>query len=149
MLEGGAECCVTITDDTGCSIEVCFTVEYTTDIVPTVTDGEVACNGDTDGVIIFSAVNGIPPYNYQWQNLTGTLSGSGTLSAEGEEASLTDLPAGEYEITINDAFLDTTFAAFVIEPEELMISLVDIQDAVALVLRWSGGDCSYGWHLTV
>ncbi|MCB0636157.1 MAG: gliding motility-associated C-terminal domain-containing protein, partial [Lewinella sp.] len=129
QLPGGDNCCVTVTDGAGCSSTACFTVDYTTAIIPTFANDTLLCNGDTYGILTFSAVNGLPPYTYQWQNADGSLSGSGNLTTAGEEATLNNLPAGAYTIAINDDFFDTTFVARVVEPTVLDLNLDDITDA--------------------
>ena len=87
------------------------------------------CNGDTNGLITFSASNGVLPYDYAWTNALGTLSGSGQILTEGGSADLPDLPAGSYDITVNDNFFDTTFTVLVVQPDELLIELQDATDA--------------------
>lgn len=128
-LVAGEMCCVTITDDNGCTEEVCFEVEFTIAIIPTFENDSLSCFGDTDGMLMVSAVNGVPPYQYTWQEQGGTLNGNGTIDTEGGNFILNDLPAGAYDISINDAFLDTTFTAFVIQPDDLLIELVTSTDA--------------------
>lgn len=128
-LIGGEQCCVTVTDEQGCMDEVCFDVDFTTAIIPTFANDTLACNGDTDGVLTFSAINGLPPYSYEWQNTVGSLSGNGQIMTEGGSASIPSLPAGSYDITINDNFYDTMFTVLVVEPLELRIDLDEITDA--------------------
>ena len=128
-LVGGDQCCVTVTDDNGCIVEFCFEVAFTLDIVPTFTEDLLDCFGDQDGVITFSAVNGVLPYSYFWQNDDNSISGSGTINFEGEEITLQNLPAGDYTIRIEDQFDDTTFVAMVTEPDELTVELINTQDA--------------------
>lgn len=116
MLVGGEECCVTVTDDFGCESIECFTVEFVTEIIPTFENDTLLCNGDTDGIITFSAADGYPPYEYTWEKNDGTINGNGTIMAAGDQVMLPNLPAGDYSITITDLFFDTTFVASVIEP---------------------------------
>lgn len=156
-LTGGANCCVTVTDGAGCQAEQCFEVDFTTQIIPSITNDTVACHGNTNGELIFSAINGLPPYQYTWQNQTNTISGSGTILAAGDEITIPNLPAGAYTFTVFDAFYDTTFTALVVEPEPLVIDILNIADAScfgfcdgglqveieggtgAYQLSWSGG----------
>ena len=128
-LVAGAQCCVQVTDDNGCMDEVCFTVEFTTAIIPIFMNDTLLCNGDTNGLITFSASNGVLPYDYAWTNALGTLNGSGQILTEGGSADLPDLPAGSYDITVNDNFFDTTFTVLVVQPDELLIELQDATDA--------------------
>ncbi|MEL6971446.1 MAG: gliding motility-associated C-terminal domain-containing protein [Bacteroidota bacterium] len=129
MLVAGEECCVQVVDENGCMDEVCFTVEFTTAIIPTFQNDTLACNGDTDGVITFSIENGVPPYDYTWTNSAGTLSGGGQIVTEAGTADIPNLPADSYTITANDNFFDTMFTVLVVEPELLFIELQAVVDA--------------------
>lgn len=129
MLVGGALCCVTVTDSLGCVGDTCFTVEFITDIIPSFQGDTLACFGREDGQIIFSAVNGQPPYMYEWRNAANTINGSGIINAEGEEVVLPDLPAGSYTIEIMDAFFDTTITVQILEPELLVLTVDNQLDA--------------------
>ena len=129
MLPAGEEVCVQVTDENDCTDEVCFTVEFTTAIIPTFENDTLACNGNTDGVITFSVENGVPPYDYSWTNDAGTLNGMGQIMMDGGSVDITDLPADSYTISVNDEFLDTTFMVLVVEPEPLFIELQAVQDA--------------------
>ena len=129
MLVGGQDCCVTITDDLGCEAIECFTVEFVTEIIPSFEADTLACFGDTDGVISFSAVDGYPPYNYEWEKNDGTINGNGTIAAAGDQVSLPNLPAGIYSVTITDIFFDTTFTVEVVEPDLVELQVVQVIDA--------------------
>lgn len=128
-LVGGDFCCVTVTDDNACKLIECFTVDFITDIIPSFENDTLACNGDSDGAIVFSAVNGQPPYNYFWQNTDNSLNGTGAINTAGQEVNIENLPAGEYTFTITDPFDDTTFVAIVTEPAAVIISILEIGDA--------------------
>ena len=149
-LTGGANCCVTITDAAGCEVERCFEVDFTTQIIPSITNDTVACHGNTNGELIFSAINGLPPYQYTWQNQSNTINGSGIIQAAGDEIAIPNLPAGTYTFTVFDAFYDTTFTALVVEPEPLVIDILNIDDAScfglcdgALAVEIAGGTGAY------
>ncbi|MEZ4988182.1 MAG: gliding motility-associated C-terminal domain-containing protein [Saprospiraceae bacterium] len=128
LLEGGTNCCVTVTDDNGCEAVVCFEVEYTTAIIPTFENDTLVCFGNTDGVVAFSVENGIPPYSYQWQQENGSLSGDGSIANEGGMVAITGLPAGVYTVMVMDEFLDTTFQVLVVQPDELVVTPVTVQN---------------------
>lgn len=153
-LVGGDMCCVTVTDDFGCEAIECFSVEFIMPIIPTFTADTLSCNGDSDGVITFSAIQGLPPYNYSWELIGEAPNGSGVINAEDEEISIVDLPAGAYEITIADDFFDTTFVVNILEPEPLEVSLLDQQDAscfsfcdgtVEVAAQGGTGDYQFAW----
>lgn len=128
-LRGGETYCVTITDSNGCSTEACVTVEFINNILPTVVNGSVKCNGDATGELVISVVKGTPPYTYTWQGENNNLSGTGTLNAEGETATLDNLPAGNYRIHFADVEQDTTVIGIISEPEALVIQETAHQDA--------------------
>jgi gliding motility-associated-like protein len=123
-LVGGAECCVTVTDDFGCVGDTCFTMEFLTGIVPMAQADSVDCNGGNTGSIEFSAMGGIPPYDYSWEKTDLSLSGTGILNEDNETASLPNLTAGTYAITIADNFFDTTFTMIVEEPSALELTIL-------------------------
>ncbi len=129
QLVGGAQCCIMVSDDFGCMADTCVIVEFVTDIIPSFTPDTLACFGDENGQIVFSAVNGLPPYAYSWRNTDNTINGNGTIADAGEEVILPDLPADVYTITIMDMFFDTTFTVRVSQPEPLALQLSAIQDA--------------------
>ena len=152
-LAGGVTACVTITDSNGCEADTCFEVPYFTFIAPTASGDSLACAGDSDGVITFSAVGGIPPYTYNWQNAGNTLSGNGSIPDAGDVVTLPDLPAGIYTITIADNLIDTTFSLEVWEPQALDLSLL-LQENVScfgecdaqLEIEAVGGTAGYQYN---
>lgn len=121
-LLGGQNYCVTVSDDNGCEDILCFDMPYIDVIFPTVTDGSVLCNGDSNGTVSFFVENGFPPYTYQWAGASNTLSGMGNIADENIDVILDNLPAGVYDITVTDNVMDTIFTANVSEPDELVIS---------------------------
>lgn len=152
-LVGGEECCVTVTDDRGCEVIECFDVDLVIDLVPSVSGVRLLCNGDQDGTIRFSTINGLPPYDYTWQNADNSLNGSGVIDTEGEEVLLENLPAGEYTISILDDFHDTTFMALVTQPDPLEILVNNVQDASCfsfcdgrIEIDAQGGTGNYQWN---
>lgn len=122
-LVGGAECCVTVTDDFGCVGDTCFTMDFLVGIMPVAQVDSVACNGGNTGSIEFSAMGGIPPYEYSWEKTDLTLSGTGVLNEDNEAATLPDLTAGTYTISISDNFFDTTLTVAVEEPAALELAI--------------------------
>ncbi len=123
-LVGGATCCVTVTDDFGCVGDTCFTMDFLTGIVPMAQADSVACNGGNTGSIEFSAMGGIPPYDYNWEKTDLSLSGTGILNEDNETATLPNLTAGTYAVTIADNFFDTTFTMIVEEPSALELTIL-------------------------
>lgn len=122
-LVGGAECCVMVTDDLGCVGDTCFTMEFLTGIMPMAQADSVACNDGNTGSIEFSAMGGLPPYDYSWEKTDLTLSGTGVLNEDNEIATLPNLTAGSYAISITDSFFDTIFTIVVEEPSALELAI--------------------------
>jgi len=129
QLPGGQNCCVTVTDANGCEAISCFDVDYVMDVIPVFENDTLLCFGDQNGQIVFSILEGLPPYTYTWQNANNTLSGTGILNAEGEQVTIPDLPAGTYTFTVADAYSDSTFVAHVTEPPQLTAQAVNLQAA--------------------
>ncbi|MEM1214194.1 MAG: hypothetical protein AAGJ82_00815, partial [Bacteroidota bacterium] len=83
---------VTVIDEATCEAEFSFVVDspppFTFDtlvMMPT-------CDGGTDGAVTLVVEGGTPPYEYNWQN-TGF----------GPDNFLTDIPQGDYTVTVRDA----------------------------------------------
>ena len=91
---------VLITDANGCSLADTITVEGTDALEitlnsPVVGGGfNIACNGDSTGSIDMSIEGGLSPVSIEWTGPDGFTSA---------DTNLTDLPAGEYCVTVTDA----------------------------------------------
>jgi len=82
---------VTVTDNNGCTATANGTITEPPVLAGSVsTDANVSCNGGTDGSLTVIPSGGTPPYNYLWSN--------GAISA-----TTTNLPAGNYNVTITDS----------------------------------------------
>ncbi len=57
--------------------------------------------GQNTGTLQLSVLQGLAPFSYQWQELTGGTAGSGT--GNGPQLSLTGLPGGTYAVTVTAA----------------------------------------------
>ncbi len=128
-LIGGDVYCVEVTDDVGCSADTCFEMPYYIHFVPDVQGSTLECFGDQDGTLNFTASFGVPPYLYSWKNSSNTISGSGMIIADGQIISIIDLPAGEYQVYIQDIVFDTTVMVSVLEPDQLEVGNTDVLDA--------------------
>ncbi len=104
---------VTITDDNGGTDEASVTITEPAELVASgVVDANVSCNGGSNGGATASATGGTAPYTYLWSNAATT-------------ASITDVAAGKYNVTITDDNGCTDKASVIItEPEELSASAV-------------------------
>jgi len=84
----------------------------------TTTSMDVSCFGDTDGVITTVVTGGTPAYNYNWSNGAST-------------SDVSNLPPGNYEVTVTDANgCVITAADFIDEPDPVTITGVDAIDNV-------------------
>ncbi|MFQ5448115.1 MAG: gliding motility-associated C-terminal domain-containing protein, partial [Saprospiraceae bacterium] len=142
-LVGDANYCVEILDDAGCSADTCFDMPFFLNFVPQVIADTLDCNGDADGMLRITATTGTPPYQFFWQNSTGNLTGNGTIGMDGEIATITDLPAGVYDIQITDIHFDTTVVAEILQPEPLAFSDFTVVDASCF------GECDGSLSVTV
>ena len=117
--------CVTITDAIGCTAEDCVDLDFS--ILSANATGDVLdCFNDSNGTISFSVSNGAAPYTYSYVNTNNPIIvGSGSINADGDLIVINSLPAGNYQIEIEDDNGSTTMA-FTIITEPLEIS--SIQD---------------------
>ena len=128
-LAAGTNCCVTLTDGFGCSTDTCFVVDFVLPQVSTGSFSPVLCQGDSTGSLTFDVTGSRPPYAYSWENLADpSLSGMDTFFVDGASLTVNDLPAGDYEINIADAFFDTTYVIIITEPALLEIVEIQAQD---------------------
>lgn len=111
--------CVTVTDEIGCSAEACVDLEFSL-ISASATGDALDCFGDMNGVFSFSAQDGTAPYSYNYFNSDGTITGNGIINMDGELIEIDNLPAGEYQVEIQDADGNNTLAfAIISQPTEI------------------------------
>ena len=102
---------------------------------------EIECPGATDGQILLTTAGGTAPYSYQWSN--------GAVTED-----LTQLPEGEYSVTITDANGCTVEELFVVpNPGKVYISLTvtdatssDAADGALTVTNIFGGTPPYQYE---
>ncbi len=112
--------CVTITDAIGCTAEDCVDLDFS--ILSANASGDALdCFGDSDGTISFSVSDGVAPYTYSYENTNNpTAVGAGNINADGDLIVINSLPAGNYQIEIEDDNGSTTMAFTIItEPMEI------------------------------
>jgi hypothetical protein len=101
---------ITITDANGCDIAASFTIAEAAQLSIIVSPQHVSCFGGSDGSAFVSAIGGTPPYTFEWSN-----GGDGT-----------NLPAGDYSVSVTDANLCQEVIDFQIqEPTALTLSIVE------------------------
>lgn len=112
-----AEFTLKVIDSKGCTKTRTFNVSIPEEIeVTTDSQTNVACRGESTGVLSISVSGGTPQsdgsYIYRWEK-----DGSGTEYSNDED--LTDLPAGTYELTITDdnaCTIDTPISFTITQP---------------------------------
>ena len=115
--------CVTVTDSIGCVAEGCILLEFSTIAINAVAS-TLLCNGDNDGAVTFSVQDGVAPYSYTYSNVNLTVTGTGVLNSDLEEATFDGLSAGSYLILVEDVTGTTTFTSVVIdEPAEITTTI--------------------------
>ena len=109
---------VVVQDDSECSSAATVTVESPDAIEVTVEANDGATGSASDGVIDISVTGGTAPYTYSWE-------GPGF---NGDEEDVTDVPAGDYTVTVTDAngceFTSTTIV--VVSGLEELMNLIDV-----------------------
>lgn len=86
-----------------CQNTTTFTIQEPLEILASAETDTVACSGSSTGGIDLSVQNGIPPLSFNWSNFDVT-------------EDLTNIPAGNYVVTITDShFCTETLAATIIE----------------------------------
>ncbi len=83
---------VTITDANSCFIVLPFSIMEPAPLTVETTLGRPTCNGGTDGTISVQVEGGIAPYTFSWNG-----------AAPSSDAALSGLPAGEYNLLVQDA----------------------------------------------
>lgn len=131
---------VTITDAAGCTQTATATVGQVTTLVAESSQTDVSCFGQADGSAEVLASGGDPDYMYLWSTNETT-------------ATIANLPAGTYTVTVTDnAGCSQTAEATVFEPPLLTAGSVwnaqpCMQDVGAVTLTVNGGtpDYSFEW----
>ncbi len=111
----GGDYNVTVTDSRGCTSVATISV-LEPDPVEIVFDSlNIACYGDSTGMVKAIASSGIPPYTYLWND------GSASTTAQ-----VNNLPAGTYTITVTDANLCPTIDSVTITQPAAPLSVTGI-----------------------
>jgi len=82
---------LTVTDNTGCSVQQSVTITEPTPITISMAVTDVSCEGASDGAIDLTVSGGTAPYTYQW------FPGGQTTE------DLSNIPAGTYSVVVTDA----------------------------------------------
>ncbi len=102
---------VTVTDANLCTDTASVTLTSPQDIVVNLTAQNVLCFGGATGSVSASVSGGTPPYTYNWSN-------------GGAGASIGNLPAGNYSLTVTDANgCQQTASAMVTQPPSIAVTV--------------------------
>ncbi len=105
---------LSITDAAGCTVDTSLTIPTPELLLLAIDTAEITCFGADDGQIFPTITGGVAPYRYAWS--TGAAS-----------ASLTDLAAGTYSLTVTDAKGCTSDATATLEsPGEIIVDATTI-----------------------
>lgn len=131
----------TVTDDNGCTESITINISEPTELAINEQINDVACNGDNTGSITVTVTGGTQPYAYAWSNGAAT-------------RTITNLPAGDYTVTVTDANgCDLVASYTVAEPSAISVTgqVVDIEcagdadGAINLTVSGGSGGYSYMW----
>ncbi|MFN4764657.1 hypothetical protein ACKGJN_16120, partial [Gillisia sp. Q332] len=91
---------VAITDANGCTLIQSYTVQRIGGPleISSLTKTDVLCFGQSTGTISLEVIGGLGTYTYIWV----ALSGGPVPAGQENNQDLTDLPAGEYQVTVSD-----------------------------------------------
>lgn len=137
----GGQYQVTVTDSVGCEATGTYTVDEPTEVIYSLTGTDITCPDGSDGSITSQVSGGSPPFTYSWS--TGATS-----------PNLSELPAGEYTLTITDDNGCTfTVITTLTQPEPLNVEAEtspatchDSEDAsISLTVSGANGGFQYAW----
>jgi len=116
---------------------------------------DVTCFGDTDGSFSFD-INGDPgfPLDYEISPNTGT--NATGIVADNDAITITDLPPGNYTLTVSNMTASQTASILIEEPEEIIVDITigndilcsgDMDGALeASVTSGNSGNLSFSWN---
>jgi gliding motility-associated-like protein len=115
---------VIVIDALGCTDELSFEIEQSIGLVVTLDVTNALCAGDSTGAVSLTTNGGTPEFTYSWTNAAGDVIGI--------ESTISNLPAGEYEVGVSDASGCDTIAAFAITaPQALSVAITLSEYSIA------------------
>jgi gliding motility-associated-like protein len=131
-----------ITDANGCKLIDTLTISEPTLLVSTISGVDILCKGDSTGSASIVVSGGVTPYSYTWN--TGDV-----------VSSITDLPTGNYDVTVvdgNNCVL--TNSIFLNEPQDSLSFTFETEDvlcndgnngSIALTVEGGTSPYAYAW----
>lgn len=132
---------LSVTDANACRVTFTASVIASSALAATIAPTHVTCNSGNNGSISLNITQGNPPYRYNWSN-------------NGNTASLNNLTAGNYSVTITDSTNCTLIlTATINEPTPLAISITPTSTTCGLNngrigVNVSGGVSPYRFNWT-
>ncbi len=104
-----------VTDQNGCSASAEYEILKNVQLeAETQMVSEIDCYGNANASVNINVLSGIEPYSFEWQN-----SSTGSMNS-GTESLLTELAAGDYLVTVQDASdCETVIEFSVTEPDAI------------------------------
>ncbi len=130
---GGGNYSLTVTDNSGCNAVQFATVGQPDSMTFVISPTYLLCDYESNGAIKLNPIGGIPPYEALWSNADTGLS-------------ITNLPPGEYYVTVTDAagcesdtfVLLTAFSIYELEIEVTAVTCEGVEDGAIEVSILSG-----------
>ena len=116
---------VTLQNQDGCDSLVVLNLSIAAcNILGEATAENASCFGEEDGSFSFQVSAGNLPFTYTYQNTVGTTNGTGTIDEFSQLETISNLPAGNYEINLIDAEgLELTLNTAITQPTLLIGSI--------------------------
>lgn len=121
---------VLVKDAKGCTDELYQTLIQPDKLIGTInipSDGELYCNGDTDGKLEVTVEGGVAPYTYHWYEVDN---GGGKVFISGAtNNTIGSLPAGDYGVEITDSNNIKSYSeGIVVDPAKVEINKVTVNN---------------------
>lgn len=132
---------VTITDNNNCTATATAIVNSTGGVTATTSATNVNCNGGSTGSVSTNISTGVQPYSYLW-------------STGAQTASISNIPAGTYTVTITDGTGCASILNVAVTQPAALNATTGVTNslcgsangAVALTVTGGTGSYSYSWN---
>ena len=134
---------VTVTDGNQCTTGATYTVGQPTNVTLSTSSVPQACVNQVDGSATVTTTGGTPPYTYLWSN-------------QGTAATISNIAAGSYSVTVNDAhqcpYTDTVTVSILspitYTPSDVQPFCAPLADGSIAITGTAGGTppYTYSWN---